>query len=86
MYIVRKYRIHLVATLQDRKARQRLTFLAVSKAHADKFIIFWQCTYIVYLLVTKILLLYGIFYSEETQMIDEIFERVETWLNFIIFN
>ena len=36
---------------QARKARQRLTFLLVSKARTNKLYIFRQCTYIVYILL-----------------------------------
>ena len=40
-----------LAAKQDRKNRQRLTFLPVSKARTNYFYIFQQCTYIVYISV-----------------------------------
>jgi hypothetical protein len=38
-----------LAEKQDRKARQRLAFLPVSKAHTNEFNIFRQCTKCMYI-------------------------------------
>ena len=54
MYIVVKYKNSFVlAAKQAWKACQRLAILPVSKARTNKFYIYQQCTYIVYISFTK---------------------------------
>jgi hypothetical protein len=49
-YIVRKYKIYLhVLRNRTDKIAKGSVFLSVSKAHTNKFYIFRQCTYIVYI-------------------------------------
>ena len=55
MYIVVKYKIHLYS-LRNRyeKLTRRLAILPVSKARTNKFYIYRQCTYIVYIHVHNV--------------------------------
>jgi hypothetical protein len=52
----RFFRNFVLAAKQAWKARQRLAILPVSKARTNKFYIYRQCTYIVYLFVYFFLL------------------------------
>ena len=49
MYIVVKYKIHLYSL---RNRPEKLAILPVSKARTNKFYIYRQCTYIVYVLIS----------------------------------
>jgi hypothetical protein len=49
-YIVVKYKIHLYSL---RNRPEKLAILPVSKARTNKFYIYWQCTYILYLSLFK---------------------------------
>ena len=74
MYVVVKYQIYL-QSLRNRLDPQRLAFLPVSKVRTNKFYIFRQCTYIVYLSMSHLISLRDLFSINRFNLFPKIMGR-----------